>query len=571
MRRSLPLLPLVLIPAVLLRGSFESGHFPGQPFGEGWGRLFAMGQLSRWLTGVTAPGHTDLLAHPTGMRFWPVDPLTTLVASTIDLATGNGAASGAMALSVTVALLILLTGLGAWRLARDLGATPWAACAAAMALQLHPYLLRSAADTIVEVLALGPLLLLGAQAARLWQGTGRHPLLWAWGATLATALCSPYYAIYAVILWAAMLPWALWHRAGPRWLGLGGAMLVAGALAAAPLLWAEGGPGGRLDERFGGGGFQLAPAGQVLLSESGHVSPAPRSSRGPGQGPTSLVAAQRSSPDGAPAPWMWLLRRFPGGLSCLVALCMGLAVRRTRLLALLALAMFLLGAGPPLLKHALAPGPSDAWSPLQELLQLLPVTDRMGNAQRLVLLYALPALIAGGVAAAARWPMALLLAITALVEGWMIMPTLGLPATSISIDAAVLDQVRGPVVTFPNGDPPTWNPHAAPKRALYLATLHGQAIAGDYGRGRTPGDLGLLTSLSAWARTPLAPQAVEAAALGTSPAQDPDGFAWLLVLHESLDSAQLDRLHRHAEARWGSPTILSDWGAVYPLGAGEVP
>ncbi len=571
MRRSLPLLPLALAPVVLLRGSLAPGRIPGQPFGEGWGHLFAMGQLGRWLCGEARLGQADLLAYPDGMRFWPVDPLTTLLASSLDIIAGRSAHGGAAALSVTVLLLVTLTGVGAWLLARSLGAKPWAASAAALAIQLHPFLLRSASDTIVEVLALGPLLILGALAVRLWENVTPRRLLASALAMLATALCSPYYAIYAMILWAALLPWAMWRRKTPRWLGLGGVLLVAGALAAAPLLWAESGPGGRMDERFGGGGFQLSPSGQVLLSERGAIEPAPRSVRGPGPGPTSVRAAGHSGEQGTPPAWMWLARRFPGGLCCMVALLMGLAVRRSRPLAVLALVMFALGAGPPLIRHAMTPGPSDVSSPLQELLQLLPMTDRIGNAQRLVLLYALPALVAGGVAAASRWPLAVLLGAVAIAESWMIMPALRLPHTEISVDTALLEQIDGPVVTFPMGDPPTWNPQATPKRALYLATLHGGATAGDYGRGRLPADLGLVATLSAWARAPLAPQAAKAAAQGELPAPAPQGFAWLLVLHESLDSAQIQSLHQRAEQRWGAPAMRSDWGAVYPLGATDQP
>jgi hypothetical protein len=563
-RRSLPLLVLLLVPAILLRGSLAAGHFPGQVFGEGWGRLFAAGQVARWLTGEAPPGHGDLLNHPDGMAFWPVDPLTTLGSALLQLFGGGGPAAGAAALTVTVFLLLALCGWAAWLLARSLGAGPWSACTAAVALQLHPYLLRSAADTITEVLALGPLLLLGAAALHAWRGGARR--WWLLGAAmLATALTSPYYAIYALVAWVALAPWVLWRRAWRPWLALAGVMVVAGSLAAAPLLLAEAGPDGRLDERFEGGGFQLAPSGQVLLSPQGTLGPAPRPTPTGGAGPTSAVAAERMGPPGAPAPWRWVLHRFPGGLACGLALVMGLVCRRSRPWALLALGMFAVGAGPPLVKHALAPGPSDISSPLQELLQLLPLTSRLGNAQRLVVLYVVPALLAGGIATAARWPWALLLACTALAEGLLVFPALRLPTCDVDVDSSILAAVHGPVVTFPNGDPPTWNPRAPPKRALYLASLHGGPVAGDYGRGREPADQALLATLSAWSSTALAPDAAQRGAALGLPAPRPEGFGQLLVLHESLDRAQQDALHRKAEARWGPPQAYSGWGAVYDL------
>lgn len=563
MRRSLPLLVLSLVPLVLIRGSLALGHFPGQVFGEGWGRLFAVGQVARWLGADAAPGRGDLLAYPEGMGFWPVDPLTTGLAAILGLLGGGGPWASAAALTAVMFLMLALCGVGAWLLARSLGASPWGACAAGLALQVHPFLLRSAADSITEVLALGPLLLLGAAVVHAWRGGARRWWLVA-AAALATALTSPYYAVYAMILWLALAPWALWRKGGRRWLELGAVVLLASSLAAAPLIQAESGPGGRFDARFEGGGFQLAPSGQVLLTEQGAVRPSPRPTPGGGAGPTSLLAAERMGPPGAPAPWLWVLHRFPGGLACGLALVLGLCSRRGRPWAALALAMFLLGAGPPLVKHVLTPGPSDISSPLQELLQLLPLTSRLGNAQRLVLLYALPALLAGALGATRR-PWAALLALAAVAEGLLIFPGLRLPTSDVDVDLEVLSAVRGPVVTFPCGDPPTWNPRAAPKRSLYLATLHGQPVAGDYGRGREPADLHLLATLSAWSGTALAPEVARGAAAAGLPAADPAGFERLLVLHESLDEAQQQALHRAAEARWGAPLAHSAWGAVYAL------
>jgi len=563
-RRFLPLLPLTILPAVLLRGSLVPGHVPGQSFGEGWGRLFAMGQVGRWLSGDAPPGRADLLAFPDGAPFWPIDPLTSGVAASLDLLLGGTPTAGAAALSLAVLLLVVTTGMAGWWLARRLGAGPWGACAAAAALQLHPFLLRSAGDGIVEVLALGPLLLLGVCAHALWHGGDRRWWAGAAAAMLATAACSPYFAVYGMILWLAIAPWAGWKGPGRRWLGLGAVLLAAAALAAAPLLWAEGGEGGRLDDRYRGGGYQQAPPGLVIADTEGRLRPAPRVPPGGGAGPTSHRAAKDRGGAEAPSRAVWLLHRFPGGLTCLLALGLGLAVRRARPLAVLAVIMFAAGAGPPLLEHALSPGPGAVTSPLQEALQLVPLGDRLGNAQRLVLLYALPALIAGAVAAT-RWPAALALVALALGEGLLITPGLRLASVDVNVDSEILAALEGPTVTFPVGDPPTWNPAAAPKRALYLASVHGQPVAGDYGRGRDPVDAGLLVDLSAQAGVPLSREAAKRALTDGLPAPVPSGMRSLLVLHETLDDAQLEALHRAATARWGPPAARSDWGAVYQL------
>ena len=564
-QRTLPLLPLALAPAVLLRGSLAAGHFPGQTYGEGWGRLFAIGQVSRWLTGTAPVGRGDLLAHPDGMTFWPVDPLTTGAAALLQLIAGGDAAASALALTTTFLVLLTLTGLGAWILARSLGASPWGASAGALALQLHPFVLRSAADSISEVLALGPLLLLGAAAVHAWRG-GRRRWWLLGGAAAATALTSPYFAVYGAIFWVGLLPWAAWRREARRWAGVAAVPLVVFSLVAAPLVWAEHGPGGRLDERFTGGGFQLAPSGQVMITAEGGITPAPRPRPGSGAGPTSHTAAKSMGAFEAPSRWMWLLHRFPGGLACALAGILGLASRRSRPWALLALVMLALGAGPPLVKHVLTPGPTDISSPLQDLLQLLPLTDRLGNAQRLVILWAIPACIAGGIATARRWPLAVLLALVTITEAQLVFPELRLPTSDVDVDTRLMDAIQGPVVTFPRGDPPLWNPSAAPKRSLFLATLHGGAVAADYGRGRTPADLDLVATLASWSAVALSPEAAHRAVEAGLPAPDPEGFGQLLVLHESLNDDQRRRLHDRARARWGEPEISTAWGAVYRLG-----
>jgi hypothetical protein len=182
----------------------------------------------------------------------------------------------------------------------------------------------------------------------------------------------------------------------------------------------------------------------------------------------------------------------------------------------------------------------------------------------MVMLYALPALLAGAFAASRR-PWAVLLVCVAVVEGLLVFPRLRLPTADVDVDLEVLGAVRGPVVTFPCGDPPTWNPRAAPKRALYLSTLHGWPVAGDYGRGRDPADLPLLATLSAWSGTALDPRTAQRAAEAGLPATDPVGFTQLLVLHESLDEAQQQALHSRAEARWGAASVHTTWGAVYDL------
>ncbi|MFH1465867.1 MAG: hypothetical protein ABIO70_15880, partial [Pseudomonadota bacterium] len=493
MRRGLPLLPLLIAPVLLLRDGLASGRFLGQPFGEGWGHLYSVGQAVRWLGGGAWPGRADLLAYPDGMGFWPVDPLVTGLGAMVAGLGGGGATAIAAGWMTAVLLLLFTAGLGGWVLARTAGAGPWAATAAGLGLQLHPYLLRSAQDGVVEVLALGMLAAVGAAALYALRHPGRRAWVLLLVAGLAVAAASPYYAVYAVIYWVALAPWMLWRGRRTPWLRVGLVLGLAFGLVAAPLLVAESGPGGRLDPRFQSGGFQLAPQNPVLMAVDGSLAPAP----------ARLVRPARPLQDERKPTESWRdlrpLQSFPGGLVCALALGLGLLSRRGRPWALLALALFALGAGPQLLMRTLVPRAPVHWSPLQELLQLLPLTRQLGNAQRLVVLYVLPALVGGACALGERARWALLLATATLAEALLVLPGLRFATTDVDVDAAVLAALDGPTVTFPVGDPPLWCGRAPPQtrpfpgrapRPARGRRLWPRAAARRSGAGGHPGSLG---------------------------------------------------------------------------------
>ncbi len=564
-RRPLSLLPLLLAPCILLRGSAVVGHFPGQSFGEGWGRLFAAGQVARWLDGSCPVGWSDLLAHPDGMAFWPVDPLTTLCMALLQLLGGGGPAVDAAAMSITMALLLISTGLGAWLLARMAGASPAAAGATGLVLQLHPFLLRSAADSVMEVLALGPVLLLMATLLHAWRGGGRGAWSLVGLAMLGTALTSPYYAVYATLLWALLGPLALWRRRWRPWATGGAVMILVAGLAAAPLLLAESGEEGRLADHFGGGGMRQAPSAMVVPSLDGSSRPRSRELR-PVHHERPMDEGAGSTAQRAAGPMLRLLHRFPGGIACTVCLILGLTVRRSRPLALLALLLFVLGSGPSQIRHLSSPGAPELSSMLQELLQALPLTDRLGNAQRMTVLYVVPVALAGGIAVTGRRWLTATLGVVALLELALFSPDLRLPTTHIGVDQAVLDAVDGPLVTFPLGDPPAWNPEAPPKRSLYLATEHGQPVASSFGRRKRSQDEALIATLSAWSAIPITSALAHRCATSVAAPDTPDGFTLLLLLHESLDARQLQSLQVQALSHWGPPLVTNDWGSVYRIG-----
>jgi hypothetical protein len=348
-------------------------------------------------------------------------------------------------------------------------------------------------------------------------------------ASLACAATAPYWAVYLVLL---ALPWLLW-RARTEGVGrmarVGLALLVGCAIPALPLLAVESGPNGRLGPSYTESGFHPAPTELGLLGEDGVFMPLERrgaraSASRAGMSPPALgtdtrgeageSAAQaacatlsddaeighRPEPRPPPSKLVRFLLRFPGGLSCAALLAVGFLSRRSRGLATLALLLLLLGVGPMLLARAIDPLSRFDIVPLQILLQKLPLLGSLGNPQRLVMLYALPAIAAGALTLGEGRLRALALALLVSAEALLALPRLALPATPL--DAPDARQVTGlsltgPVSIFPLGDPPIWNGGAPPKRALYLAAHLGWASTSDYGRGGLPADLPLLLGLSA--------------------------------------------------------------------------
>ncbi len=566
-RRFLPPLALALPPLLLLRETLQPGRFPGTPFGEGWGRLFVNGQVIRWLTGLAPVAESDLLNHPHGLPFWPVDALTHLVMALPTMLAGSSPVADAAALSLTMALLFLATGLGTYLLAREAGARSWASLAAGLAAQLHPFLLRNAEDTVMEVLALGPAALALAAGLRAWRRPSARRSALVAAAAWVTGATSPYYAVYLCLGFAALTPWALLTRAGwRRWLPPAAGLLLGFFLAALPLLLTETSPQGRLGPSYREGGYSLGPARMVLLEPDGEFRPAPKRRGRRQERPGAELAALPPQP---PSALRRALIGFPGGAACFVALLAGLCTRRSRPWALAAALFFLLGPGPTLLSRDL--GLRLELNLLQELLQLLPLTRSLGNAQRMTMGYALPALVAAAVALRTRGAWSLILAALAALECWCMLPRFSLPSTQVSVDQTILAALYGPTVSFPAGDPPYWSPDAPPKLNLFLASVHGHAVAGDYGRGRLPTDLPLVAALSAWGQVPIAERAARSLPAGAMEPQElagslrNHGYANLLVLEIALSDRQSAAIHAASEAHFGAPLRRSQWGAVYAL------
>lgn len=542
------------LAALQLRLSLVSGNMPGVSSGEGWGRLFVTAQVSRWLTGEAPLGAADLAGWPDRVPFWPTDPLVQLVQVPLRAILGDAGALTAVAL-----LLLSLTGIGVAALARELGATPAGARVAGVVAQISPYLVRNLGDVVVEALALGPLALamLALLRAASPEAQGRRPLVIAGLAVGALALISPYYVVYLAFLSAGVA--LLRPRAWRRSLGIGAACGLACALALAPMLALEGGQQGRLGPGYQGVGYQLAP-GRMVLADG---RPAPTGRRG-GQAapPSATPGPPAGAPDGLErlsrswseftgrTPWLRPTLRLPGSGAALIGLLLALIPRRSRLYALLGLAVFAIGPGPDRLLSLAGVEIREGAGLLQQLLRRLPLTDTLGNHTRVLAPFVVLGAAIGGIGLGRRpllWGPWLLLA---LVESSLHQPLLSVPATPVRAPATALAAIEGPMIVFPSGDPPMWQSGVAPKEALFLASRAGQPVAYDFGRGRTPADLSTLLTLSGVAGVALSEAGLRAA----RGAQDTD-LRYLLVLEDRLQPRERAALRAWLETR---ATLLAE-------------
>ncbi len=221
-KRFLPLVALGALP--LLWFSQAGGRVLGARTMDLVGHLsnilFATkGQLTR-TTMVAHPLGADLMAINGGwadiLLAWPLAELFGL----------------STAYNAVFALYVLLAGVGAWVLARCLGASPWAAAVAGLLLQLDGFMLRNLTDGRVEQGALGMVALALAGALRCWRAPGWLPVLATGLAGAAVVYMSWELALFLGLAVLLLAPALLWRErcwaAASRW---GAALAIAAALA----------------------------------------------------------------------------------------------------------------------------------------------------------------------------------------------------------------------------------------------------------------------------------------------------------------------------------------------------
>lgn len=443
-----------LTALVLLRRALPARALVGNDHAETLQRLGVHLQVQRWIAGDAAWFNADLAGFPEGHALWPSSLLLDLVQAPLTWALGP--VQGQTLLCVG---LLVLAGVGGWRLARVVGASRGGAWVAGLAVQLSPYVLTNFADCIFEVSSVGVGCLAAAGCVRAIREPGWPRLVAAGAGVLALGLVSPYLTIYLVIACALALPvgLAMDRTRWRRWAGLAAAGALGAGLAAAPVAVVE--ADGRLGQDFVGG-YDLHPSALVDPTTGGLVKHHHAPTRSGAKRP------QSATPKGPPPKWVNGLRRFPGGLSVVLLSLLALGVKEARPWAALAIAWWIGGPSPGRVLDQW--NPPFAWTITQ-----LPLGAVLGNAGRLVVGFVVAGAVAGGVAIS-RWKWAPVFGVLPLLELWIGRPDLALPATPVPGDAAVLRQIDGPFLTFPCGRAPLWQPSVTNGEELYYAGVAGQ-------------------------------------------------------------------------------------------------
>jgi len=129
--------------------------------------------------------------------------------------------------------------------------------------------------------------------------------------------------------------------------------------------------------------------------------------------------------------------------------------------------------------------------------------------------------------------------------------------------------IDGPTVTWPDGDPPLWNPGAYPKEGLWMAASHGGPQSFDFGRANRRPDEALLVRLSEVALLPLGRGAAETIFVPDDHALFDEvrdrGFTRLFVYFRPLSAKQEKLLEAYLLPLLGPPLRRTQGGAVWAL------
>jgi hypothetical protein len=508
----------------LARDTLSGAMVPGAGMTEAWARMGVSRQVLRWLRGEAPIGHADLLSAPDGRPFWPVDPLLQLIEAPLIPLLGD-----ARAFSAVCGILLTLAGLGPWTLARVAGASEGGALAAGALGLCAPFMFTHINDGILECAAIGPLCLTIAVTIRAVRDGDRRSFVLALVSTAALGLTSPYLLVYLALGCGLAAPFT-WRRS---WLRYAAAATLGSIVALAPIWLSERHDAGRLSARYERSGFHLTP--EPLVDHRGQVVKLK-----PPSAPLAGPKVTRPPDDRATR----VARRWPGGVALSLGVLLALLTPSARPWAILALVLWFGGPAPQLVQRALGYPSDDLSGPLNGLLRALPLTQSLGNPGRLIAAFLPPATIAAALVAT-RWrALGPLFALGALLELRLHTPELRLLSLPFTAEPEVLHALTGPVVVFPSGDPPAWQPNVSHGEALLYAGIAGAPLAYDYGVNPRPADGPWLTRLAETAALPLGRAAwrLRHQAPGAE-------FQTLLLLEDRLHDEARDRLKASLEAR----------------------
>lgn len=556
----------VLLPALhfvvallLLRAWFSEDMLPGGGASELDQRLALLHQQARWVLGQAPIGHADLLGFPQGRPFWSATPFPDLFMLALMPLVGD-----ARAFALVTAALLGLTGLGPHLLARRLGASPAPALLAGVLLECSPFLLNSLEGAVVEMAAAGLPFLAALEMLRVLEGERRR-LPWVGFWVLATALSSPYYAVFLVLACALALAgtWRSWRQ----WLQIVGMGALAGGFALG-LLAAVEGPEGRLG--FSDGFTVSPPQNRVLASGR----PAPKPKRGqaapppgaghlgadrPTRGPASAAPDPKRRPAGRPPRWRRILVRWPGGFLASLLLLAGLARRESRPWSAMGLFFFLLGPGVPAMVMALELGRPDAAGPLQRALDSLPLLGVLGNPRRMLVLVTALAGLAGArlLTGMGRWTPGLAVGLTVLALGELSLarPALSIPATPDVVGSEGLETLTGPALVLPAAHPPYWMEGGGQGSALLVTARASVPGAHDLRLGASASDHGQVAALARVGGLAMAEQAWSAAP--AEPDWETQPYRELVLVVHRLEPEQIQALERWLAER-ADPQHMGD-------------
>lgn len=447
----------------------------GHPENDVWNHVWGYGWVAAEFARGELPLHSNDVGWPRGGSLWFIDLFNVVLTLPVQWLGGP-----VLAYNSAIFFNLVLAGLGAWALARDVTGSRAGALVAGLAYTTAPHVLGQLYNGISETLAVGwlPLALLAVR--RLLKAPTLERGLLAGGLLAITALSNWYYGLFAGLVLLGLGLRELWRRvqAGRRRSRLAplGALIapsVAGVLLAAALV---AGPFAAFAHTMG--------AADALVTRNPAFVWATLVMHNMTDVETFVHPGKFYSPDFFAASGERLIVVVYLGFALFVPALFALATaarREAEPWFLLFLGFFVLALGPFLYVAGAYVSVGGGWIPLPflALYQWFPMFSRISHAYRFVVgaTLALSVLLAFTVREAPRWGLragvlALVLGVLRLGESFLLSPAVWpLPVADLGVSPAVAALEDGAVL-----DLPITMPVLARSRLLAGQLVHGQPV-----------------------------------------------------------------------------------------------